>query len=373
MQTNVKPTFIAFYLPQFYPTPENDKWFGKGFTEWTLVGNAKPLFKGHYQPRVPSDLGYYDLRMPEVRIAQAELAKEAGITAFCYYHYWFGNGKRMLEMPLNEVVKTQEPDFPFCITWANHNWYKKNWDPTKSELHKIPILKQEYPGLTDIDDHFYALLNVFKDKRYYKIKGRLVFVFYRIEDIPYLDTFQRRWQQLAEDNGLPGFYFISYVDDQYRLQHPSHLTCEASILSLKTELDSFGKKPIVRKASRFLQALLSQALSRPTNVHEYKDILPRLVNPLCKENRIYPVVIPNWDHTPRRGCGSLIFHNATPDLFKKHVKQTLELIQDKPQEDRIVFIKSWNEWGEGNYMEPDLKYGKGYIRALYEVLNCCQR
>jgi hypothetical protein len=359
---------IAFYLPQYYPTPENNKWFGTGFTEWMNVGNAKPLFKGHYQPKVPSDLGYYDLRIPEVREEQANLAKEAGIAAFCYYHYWFGNNKEMLDMPLKEVIRLGKPDFPFCVAWANHSWYKKTWDPSRNLLDKKPLIKQEYPGEKDIDEHFHSLLPIFKDSRYYKVKGKLLFVLYRIEDIPNLVCFQKRWEELAIKNSLPGFYFVSYADDYYRLDMSQHEKCESTILFLKSELDALGKNFRIRKMNRFLRSYLAKISNVPFNVFEYKNILHKLSHPIFKERRIYPVLLPNWDNTPRRGSGGLILQNSTPELFKKHTEQIFSMIKDKPVEDRIVFLKSWNEWGEGNYMEPDLKYGKGFIKALKEVI-----
>ena len=363
------PQVIAFYLPQYHPIPENDEWYGKGFTEWTNVGKAKPQFKGHYQPRVPADLGYYDLRLPQVRQAQADLAKEAGITAFCYYHYWFGNGKQLLEMPFNEVVRLGEPDFPFCLAWANHTWYRKMWDSEKNILSKEVLVKQEYPGEKDIEQHFYSLLEAFKDKRYYKIHDKLVFVLYKAENIPNVDFFKEKWQQLAKENHLPAFFFVSYSDDIYRLQNDTHKNCDASILSLKTDTGSKGSSTKMRKYYRVLMMLVARFLQKPMQVFEYVDVLPKLVNPLFSEKRIYPVLIPNWDYTPRRGAGGLIFHNAAPSLFKKHVLQVFNLIKNKPEDDQIVFLKSWNEWGEGNYMEPDLKYGKGYIKALREAID----
>ena len=159
----MKPRLISFYLPQFYPTPENDEWWGKGFTEWTNVGRAKPLFKGHYQPKVPADLGYYDLRIPEVREQQADLAREAGIEGFCYWHYWFGNGKRLLDRVFREVVETGKPDFPFCLCWANESWHKKFWNMDGTTDKQI-LAEQVYEDEEGNTKHFYALLDAFKDK-----------------------------------------------------------------------------------------------------------------------------------------------------------------------------------------------------------------
>ncbi len=359
---------IAFYLPQYHPIPENDNWYGKDFTEWTNVSKSKPYFKDHYQPIIPSDLGYYDLRNPEVREQQANFGKEAGIAAFCYYHYWFGNRKQLLELPLNEVVRTGKPDFPFCIVWANHSWHKKMWDSEKSILNRELLIKQEYPGEEDIVDHFYTLLPVFQDKRYYKIHRKLVFVFYKVEDIPDLEFFKTKWQQLAVQNNLPEFFFISYSDEAFRISKKCHLKCDATILSLNTDAVSKGKK-MLRIFYRAFLSILSVQLNKPLHVYSYSKIIKRLNSPLFKDERIFPVIIPNWDNTARRGTGAFIFHNSTPELFKIHIQSVFKLIMHKKHENKIVFLKSWNEWGEGNYMEPDSKNGKGYIYALREALD----
>ena len=195
-----KPIIIANYLPQFYQTPENDAWWGTGFTEWTNVAKAKPLFKGHYQPKIPADLGFYNLKNDWIREKQAELAKEAGITAFCYWHYWLGNGKRLLELPFNEVLATGEPDFPFCLGWANHDWQKKEWVTFKSIVVKEYLVKQEYGGAEDIIDHFNQMLPAFKDKRYVKVDGRLLFKIFRPDLIPDTKVFFDTWNKLAVKN-----------------------------------------------------------------------------------------------------------------------------------------------------------------------------
>ena len=156
-----KARVIAFYLPQYHPIPENDEWWGKGFTEWTNVGKAKPIFRGHYQPRVPADLGYYDLRLPIIREQQAQMAREAGVEGFCYWHYWFGNGKTLLSEIFDEVLATGKPDFPFCLGWANHTWTRKNWNAvaTKSTLEQT-LLLQEYPGDEDYENHFSEYIGI---------------------------------------------------------------------------------------------------------------------------------------------------------------------------------------------------------------------
>lgn len=358
---------IAFYLPQYHSIPENDKWYGKGFTEWTNVKKAKPYFKDHYQPIIPGELGYYDLRDPYIREKQALLAKEAGISAFCYYYYWFGKGGKLLEYPLNEVVKSGAPDFPFCIAWANHTWYKKMWDSNKSVLNRELLVKQEYPGVEDIKNFFNTLLPAFRDKRYYKIQDKLAFVFYKVEDIPYLDEFKYIWQELAKLNGLPPFFFMSYSDEIYRIKHYSHINCDATILALNTDAVSKGQKKI-RNLYRTLLSLISININKPIQVYSYSKLLQRLSSPLFKDERIFPVLVPNWDNTARRGKGAFIFHNSTPELFKKHCIDIFKLISKKRPENKVVFIKSWNEWGEGNYLEPDNKNGKGYLMALSAAL-----
>ena len=371
MQTVQKPKdqdiqVLAFYLPQYHPISENNQWFGEGFTEWTNVGKARPLFRGHYQPLVPADLGYYDLRLPQVRAKQAELAKEAGVAAFCYYHYWFGNGKQLLEMPLQEVTRLGEPDFPFCICWANHTWYNKTWNSERSVLDMVPIMPQKYPGPEDWDAHFYALLDTFRDKRYYRINGKLVWVFYHVADIPDAEKMMDRWNELAAKEGLDGFYYMSYVDDVQDLDNPAHRLCKDVILSCKENITSVGSTTSTRKFARFVQILFSQMLHIPLGVYRYSRVRKKLLDPRFADEDVVPVLYPNWDNTARRKMGATVLHEATPDQFYLHCKEVFALMRGK--KNRVAFLKSWNEWGEGNYMEPCLRYGHGYIRALRKAL-----
>lgn len=364
-----KTKVIAFYLPQYHPIKENNEWYGEGFTEWTNVGKARPLFKGHYQPRVPADLGYYDLRIAEVREKQVELAKEAGISAFCYYHYWFGNGRKLMEKPLEAVVKSASPDFPFCLCWANHSFYKKDWNSNTQQLDQKLLMEQQYLGEEDHINHFNYLLPIFKDKRYYRIDGRLPFVIYMPQDFPNLENFKTLWNDLARKNGLPSFFFMTYTINKNYLEREPFVSFDAVLLSLINNSFYKGNFSYFKRVKMRIKEILGNYVEKPQLVYNYADIIDSLTDPVEKKENVFPVICPNWDLSPRRGTGGLIFHNSSPELFKKHVRNALELIKDKREEYQIIFLKSWNEWGEGNYMEPDIKFGKGYIQSLGELLN----
>lgn len=354
---------IAFYLPQFHPTPENDEWWGKGFTEWTNVAKAKPLFKGHKQPHIPADLGFYDLRLPEARAAQAALASKYGIEGFCYWHYWFGKGKKLLNFPFEEVVRLKEPDFPFCLAWANHSWYNKLWSSTSSGIVSLTksklLIEQEYQGIEDYKAHFYDLIEAFKDKRYLKIWGKLVFVIFSPEDFKDFPLFKKVWDDLCTKEGLPGFYFIAHVMEE-KDNYDSYLSLGYSAVNLSLHRKPFAS---VKRKSRLLQHLQAHVTAGPEIV-DYNKAIDMMDSYQYEIPKVYPTIIPNWDHTPRSGRFGRLFNNCTPALFSKHVQKTFDRIKEKEDEDKVVFLKSWNEWGEGNYIEPDLEYGTGFLEAL---------
>lgn len=353
--------FIAFYLPQFHPTPENDEWWGKGFTEWVNVAKARPLFHGHVQPHIPADLGFYDLRLPEVREQQAQLAREAGIEAFCYYHYWFGNGKRLLEMPFDEVVRTGKPEYPFCLAWANHSWYKKLWDPNAPQKDTL-LIEQTYPGVQDYVNHFNALLPAFKDKRYLRVKGKLFFIIYDAIKFEDVSNFILVWRRLAKENGLGDFYFVS-TDADSRWKEQSLAKGFDAIYNV----DVFNIHHHQTMFEKMIQYLLRKHLKRPT-VFDYKKAMKYMINDDCKDARVIPTITPNWDHSPRSGGNAIILKNAKPEYFQQLVEQAIKVVKDKPAEEQIILIKSWNEWGEGNYMEPDLEFGHGWLDALSNAI-----
>jgi hypothetical protein len=352
---------IAYYLPQYYPFKENNEWWGEGFTEWTNVGRAKQLFRGHDQPKVPKDLGYYDLRIPEVREMQVKLAIEAGVTGFCYWHYWFGNGKQLLNMPFKEVLNSGKPDFPFSLGWANESWKAKVWNINDTSQDKL-LIEQLYPGIDDIEAHFYSILPALKDKRYIRIDDKPIFVIYKPLLLPNAKEFIEIWDKLANENNLSdGFFFIG---------HTVNIKEKSKILNL-----GFNAVNIVRTGEyRFNNDVIKKIpyklfkfkfFGRPLKLN-YSFISKYFVQDYDKEEDLIPTIIPNWDHTPRSGKRGVVFHNSTPKLFKKHIVKVLEVIKNKKR--KVAFLKSWNEWGEGNYMEPDLKNGKKYIKVLSEAL-----
>ncbi|MDR3128922.1 MAG: glycoside hydrolase family 99-like domain-containing protein [Tannerellaceae bacterium] len=378
---STKARIIAYYLPQFHPVPENDKWWGKGFTEWTNVKKAKPLFKGHYQPRIPADLGYYDLRDPEVREKQAELAREAGIEGFCYWHYWFGNGKRLLERPFQEVLESGKPDFPFCLGWANHSWTNKTWTGKDSFVQKGMLMEQTY-SKEDYVKHFHAVLPAFKDKRYIQVDGKPLFVVFDPLNIPDSPYFIVKWNELAKQNGLEGIHFAG--NSEYsriqkkgfeRFYFPSQASIFSAILERKfNTVISSGAGRANRKVKGYVRLLLDKIFfgirvpSLRKYKHNYSDIIE---NYHVKEDawpNVYPTIVPNWDRTPRTGAyREDLWHGSTPELFRQHVCNALELVKHKPDENKIIFLKSWNEWGEGNYMEPDIVFGKQYLETLKQL------
>lgn len=355
-----KPRLISFYLPQFYPTPENDEWWGKGFTEWTNVGKATPLFRGHYQPKIPADLGYYDLRLPEIREQQADLAREAGIEGFCYWHYWT-NGKRMLSRVFEEVVRDKKPDFPFCLCWANHHWYKKRWAASKGK--DILLVEQLYGGKEDYTAHFNALIEAFKDPRYMKINGKLIFGIYMPNDIPNIREFFSLWNVLAKENGLEGFYFFAYSNMQSNIPKFIEMGFDSVVSNPDWEY-MFRKDFITRTLGKIQRHFLN--IPKLVPYKNYVEVCEECFN---TNPKIVPCIEPNFDHSPRSGTKGLIMKDSTPQLWEKLCRITFERRECLPHEDNLIFIKAWNEWGEGNYLEPDLKYGKQYLEALRKAFD----
>ena len=386
MENGLKARVIAFYLPQYHPIPENDRWWGKGFTEWTNVAKAKPLFKGHVQPHIPTDLGFYDLRMPEIREEQAKLAREAGIEGFCYWHYWFGKGKRLLERPFNDVLTSGKPDFPFCLGWANETWSNRSWQAKSKTIKDATLMEQTYVE-EEFEDHFYDVLPAFKDKRYITVDGKPLFLIFSPYAMPNPNAFITRWRQLAKENGLKGIHFVGITNNISLRELGSYNSGKARIPSfdeaalhynylLNLGFDAINSRGQLRAemmaGSRF-SSIYKKVLEK---VFRY-DKLSRFTQSSINRNlfvredsweNAYPTIIPNWDRSPRSGKKAIIYTDSTPEEFKNQVDTAIDLVKNKQNQHKIIFLKSWNEWGEGNFMEPDMQYGHGYLNALKSSL-----
>lgn len=351
---------IAFYLPQYHPIPENNVWWGKGFTEWTNTAKAKPLFPGHYQPHVPADLGFYDLRVPESRIAQAEMAREYGIEGFCYYHYWF-TGKRLLDRPFKEVLASGDPDFPFCLCWANQTW-SGIWHGAPNRI----LIEQAYPGYQDHMKHFQTLLEAFEDPRYITVDGKPLFLIYRPQELPDANGVLDFWRDLAIKNGLKGIYFVGV---KYEKSVPNNHNFDAFVTQ--------RLKPALSRITRFQKVLLrlahiNQKVRGWPNIYSYEDFVNEGFDEEFLAQDIYPQVVPNWDNTPRSGANGLVLHGSTPDLFRIHLRKAIRAVESLDVEHRIIFVKSWNEWAEGNHLEPDIRFGRQYLEVIKDELLYCK-
>ncbi len=370
---NKKARVIAFYLPQYHPTPENDKYWGKGFTEWTNVTKAKPLFRGHYQPKLPADLGFYDLRLPIIREQQAELAKQAGIEGFMYWHYWFGNGLMTLQDIFEEVLASGKPDFPFCLGWANHEWSNKTWTKGNSFQKDAIIFDMQYPGEKDWIAHFNYCLPAFKDKRYIKVDGKPLFYLWQAFRMPDLKDFITSWQNLSREAGLPGIHFVAlwWSDKDFNQSSVDYYTnfgIEAINTAFLTYAEDRALGSKIKKKIRGVLNRLTGGRLWTLKRFDYERICSFLSQDIDENEFVYPTILAGYDRTARSGASATIYENYTPQTFSKHIKQVLDRVKEKPYERRIVFLKSWNEWAEGNYVEPDLKYGHGYLKVLKENL-----
>ena len=352
---------IAFYLPQFHPVPENDAWWGPGFTEWTNTAKAKPLFKGHYQPHVPADLGFYDLRLSEARAAQADMAREYGIEAFCYYHYWFGGGRRLLQRPFEEVLASGTPDFPFCLCWANQTWTGV-WHGAPNRV----LIEQTYPGPEDHRAHFDYLLKAFRDPRYVRVDGMPLFIVYNPNELPDSANLLRQWRQWAAEAGLPGLYLLA--EHKYPDWDPHAAGYDASlIVRLPPRRSDLNRQLSWRHPAEKLRYAYKTWAGLPT-IHGYEVATRQLITSPVAGIPSHPCAIPNWDNTPRSGANGMLLRGSTPELFREHLKAAIARARHADPGKQLLFIKSWNEWAEGNHLEPDLRFGRAYLEALRAAL-----
>lgn len=365
--------FLTYYLPQYHPIPENDQWWGKGFTEWTNVKKAKPLFKGHDQPIYPGELGYYDLRTPEIQEKQAQLANEYGIDGFIYYQYWFDTNKMLLEKPAEAMLKNKKVTIPFCFCWANETW-KGIWHGLNSDN---ILIEQKYDGKDGYTAYFEYLLPFFKDERYIKIDNKPMFHVYRIQDIPDIDIFINTFNVLARKNGFEGVYLVGTGNEK------NNVIRSNNDISAVVGLDSFTKmrygshfyfnsNNLMGKIERSIKHRLKvldntpiEKRNKPIKIDYEKEI--NRLNAKFETSKYVPCIFPNWDNSARSGNKSLIFYNSNPKAWKRHLKDVITNYLKHENNPPFVVIKSWNEWAEGNYIEPDAKYGRGWLEAVSKV------
>lgn len=348
---------LAFYLPQFHPIPENDLWWGKGFTEWTNTARARPLYRGHYQPHIPADLGFYDLRVPETRQAQAALAEAHGIEGFCYYHYWFA-GRRILERPMQDVLASGQPDFPFCVCWANETW-TGIWHGAPNRI----LIEQTYPGPDDHRAHFDTLLPAFADRRHVRVDGKPLFLIFKPDKIPDVQATMDLWRDLAVKAGLSGLHIagVSAIDAWNPLDYG---------LDAKIKVPYINARPWIsrRRPFAWLQQKYAVFRGRPT-IHSYEHLMADEPQINSEAYDAYPCVVHEWDNTPRSGQNGVVLSGASPANYRKVLERALAAVQSKPNDRRFVFLKSWNEWAEGNHLEPDLVTGNAYLEVVDSVFH----
>lgn len=360
MSRKIKP--IAIYLPQFHPIPENDDWWGKGFTEWTNVTKAQPLFKGHYQPHLPADLGFYDLRLEEARIAQEELAKAYGIHGFCYYHYWF-NGKRILEEPLKRKLQNPKEDFPFMMCWANENWTRV-WNGGESNV----LLKQEYSEEDD-SNHIEVLIEYFKDDNYIKVEGKPMFVIYRPKLFPDIKKTIMLWREAVKKAGFPdlyiGFaetneYFNGVINDGFDFS----FDFQPNFTNRPATLYDSTMKRYIRQFFKKVGILYSNKYHLVYDYEEYSKIQMAV----DFKKKTYPSITPMWDNSARRKFNYFILHNSSPEKYKVWLQHIIKKYKWERMPESFLFINAWNEWAEGNHLEPCQKWGNSYLQATKESL-----
>lgn len=335
----IKP--IAIYLPQFHPIPENDKAWGKGFTEWTNVRNAQPLFEGHYQPHVPhASIGYYNLLDNSIIKKQVEIAKSYGIYGFAFYHYWF-NGKRLLEKPIENFLKDKDIDFPFCLIWANEPWSKR-WDGSENE-----IIQPQVHSIEDDEKHMNFLCeHFFSDDRYIRVDNKPVFIVYRTELFEDIKETAKLWRKIAKKRGFKDLHLVR-VESFTQNIIPGNINFDAAL--------EFAPSKFINPKSEF---------NKNFNCYDYStSVFNALLTTF--DYSVYRSVFPSWDNTPRRGKDSIIYINNSLDVFKYYLERMVQyVLTDKHNKNKLLFINAWNEWGEGCHIEPDEKNGFQYLEII---------
>ena len=362
---------IAINLPQFHPFKENDEWWGKGFTEWTNVTKARPRFKGHYQPHLPSDTGFYDLRLPEARQMQADMAKKYGIYGFCYYHYWF-NGKRLMNRPLDDILSLGVPDFPFMLCWANENW-SRNWDGGFDRI----LIKQDSNEDDDIKHMQWLCRNVFCDNRYIKIEGKPVFVIYNQENIPNISRTIKIWRQIAREE-LHNDIYLMYAEHTTELYgtNPISLGFDAS-MDFQPIAVRLIQHPKYKKLKDFVHNhnrlnninFIKNYINRLPDLWNYKNMVEYHIKTAMPPIKRYPCVSPGFDNSPRRENSTFYcFPDSTPTLYGRWLSHYIHNFEPFSDEENFIFINAWNEWAEGNHLEPDQRWGTAYLDETLKAI-----
>lgn len=339
---------ITFYLPQFHTIPENDAWWGQGFTEWTNVKRGKSMYPGHFQPRVPADLGYYDLRSSDTQIKQTELAKEYSIYGFCYYYYWF-SGKKLLDTPLNAILNSKKPDFPFCICFANENWTRR-WDGCENEV----LIRQEH-SLENDKRFIREVLPILSDRRYIHVNGKPLLLLYRAELLQNSIETAELWQSEAKKYGLAGLYLCS-------CQSFSQSNGIAEGFDAAVEFPPHGLW--MKKID--LHGVDPDFSGR---IMDYESSANLIMNREWPSFKLHKTAMLGWDNTARRKSGSYIYHNFSLEAYEKWLRTIIARTAKKyPSDERLVFINAWNEWSEGTYLEPDTRYGFQYLESTKKAI-----
>jgi len=368
---------IAFYLPQFHEIPENNEWWGKGFTEWTNVKSAQPLFEGHQQPVVPFDSNYYNLLDNHTIEWQIDIAKKHGVYGFCFYHYWF-DGHMLLQKPMENMLKDEKLNIPYCICWANENWTNA-W---KADGDIKTLIQQTYGKEDEWKRHFEYLLPFFKDKNYILEENKPFFVIYRPEIIPCLNEMLDCWDQLAKEHGFDGMVF-AYQQQSYHIlegrdesRFKYNIEYQPSYARYDLRMNQTDKKAraafkartairqIVYKIDEKAGTNISARLTKNTlHFEDYDELCEQIINRKPDSEKAIPGMFVGWDNTPRRGKTGTVCLGSTPEKFEKYLKLQIENARNNYKKD-MIFIFAWNEWAEGGYLEPDQAHGYGYLEAI---------
>ncbi|MGR3811185.1 glycosyltransferase WbsX family protein [Jiulongibacter sp. NS-SX5] len=348
---------LAVILPQFHPIPENDKWWGKGFTEWTNVTKAQPRYSGHYQPHLPADLGYYDLRLEQSREEQAKLAEEHSIYGFCIHHYWF-NGKQLLETPVNEMLRLGKPDFPFMLCWANENWTRR-WDGLDQEV----LMKQDYSPEDHRAHAKYLCETVFKDKRYITVDGKPFFLFFNTHIIPDLKESIEIWRDEVKKHGFPDIYLAGVKTYQDAIKDPEGVGFDA-VIEWQPDWGNLNINP------NFWQRIKQKlGLKISYFKDDYAAVAERMLAKKDPDTKHYHCIMPAWDNCARKKQRAFVIDGSTPALYKNWLQRLCDKFTPPSEEENFVFINAMNEWAEGNHLEPDRKWGRQYLEATKEVFD----